>query len=510
MPKPQRAIVLLLDSLNRHMLGCYGGQEFSTPNIDRLAKRSQVFTNHYTGSLPCMPARHDILCGALDFLWKPWGSVELWERPITYDLKRQGIVTKLVTDHPHLFETGGENYHTDFFAWDYLRGHESDPWRTRVDPSWQGAPTMPAATKYPDKASAYDLSRTYFREEQDYPGPKTMQATADWLKDHGRHHESFLLFVDEFDPHEPFDTPEPWASLYEDDWADERIIWPPYATDTIANGVISARQAKHIRNNYGAKLSMIDHWLGRVLDILDTENYWQDTMVILCTDHGHYLGEKDIFGKPRVMQYEPLGHTPLMIAYPGAAPKPINQLTTNVDLYATLADLFDVTPNHKTHGVSLLPAITANQKSTRDWALGGIFGNWVQIQDGRYKYARAPVGDNFPLSMWSNRWSTMPVPYYPGLRLPEPDARAYLDYMPGSKIPVIRQPFQSGDMLPFWSLGGSTDDHYLFDIENDPEESENLIGTAQESRVIDLLETALHEIEAPKEQAQRLGLPSGR
>jgi len=369
---------------------------------------------------------------------------------------------------------------------------------------------MPAATKYPDKASAYDLSRTYFREEQDYPGPKTMQATADWLKDHGRHHESFLLFVDEFDPHEPFDTPEPWASLYEDDWADERIIWPPYATDTIANGVISARQAKHIRNNYGAKLSMIDHWLGRVLDMLDTENYWQDTMVILCTDHGHYLGEKDIFGKPRVMQYEPLGHTPLMIAYPGAAPKPINQLTTNVDLYATLADLFDVTPNHKTHGVSLLPAITANQKSTRDWALGGIFGNWVQIQDGRYKYARAPVGDNFPLSMWSNRWSTMPVPYYPGLRLPEPDARAYLDYMPGSKIPVIRQPFQSGDMLPFWSLGGSTDDHYLFDIENDPEESENLIGTAQESRMIDLLETALHEIEAPKEQAQRLGLPSGR
>ena len=82
--------------------------------------------------------------------------------------------------------------------------------------------------------------------------------------------------------------------------------------------------------------------------------------------------------------------------------------------------------------------------------------------------------------------------------------------MPGWKIPVIRQPFQSGDMLPFWSLGGSTDDHYLFDIENDPEESENLIGTAQESRMIDLLETALHEIEAPKEQAQRLGLPSGR
>ena len=208
------------------------------------------------------------------------------------------------------------------------------------------------------------------------------------------------------------------------------------------------------------------------------------------------------------MQYETLGHTPLMIAYPGVPPKNIDQLTTNVDLYATLADLFDISPQHKTHGQSLLPTISSLASETRDWAIGGIFGNWVQIQDGRYKYARAPVGDNFPLSMWSNRWSTMPVPYYPGLRLPEPDHRAYLDYMPGSNIPVIRQPFQTGDMLPFWCLGGSTDDHYLFDIDNDPDENENLIGTKQEARMIELMEAALDQLEAPTEQAQRLGLPS--
>ena len=41
----------------------------------------------------------------------------------------------LVSDHPHLFEVGGENYHTDFSAWDYVRGHEGDPWRTYRDPS---------------------------------------------------------------------------------------------------------------------------------------------------------------------------------------------------------------------------------------------------------------------------------------------------------------------------------------------------------------------------------------
>ena len=130
--EPKNAIVILLDSLNRHMLGAYGGSEFQTPNLDAFAAHSLRFEKHYTGSLPCIPARHDILCGALDFLWKPWGSIEIWEHSLTAYLR--------AADHPHLFEVGGENYHTDFDAWAYERGHESDPWKTRPDPSWIGAP----------------------------------------------------------------------------------------------------------------------------------------------------------------------------------------------------------------------------------------------------------------------------------------------------------------------------------------------------------------------------------
>ncbi|MEJ0064031.1 MAG: sulfatase-like hydrolase/transferase [Caulobacteraceae bacterium] len=84
---PNNVVVVLLDSLNRHMLGAYGGTEFETPNLDRFATGAVRFTRHYTGSLPCMPARHDILCGALDFLWRAWGSVEIWEDAITYALR---------------------------------------------------------------------------------------------------------------------------------------------------------------------------------------------------------------------------------------------------------------------------------------------------------------------------------------------------------------------------------------------------------------------------------------
>ena len=57
---------------------------------------------------------------------------------------------------------------------------------------------------------------------------------------------------------------------------------------------------------------MIDHWFGRVLAALDNQGLWDSTAVVVCTDHGHYLGDvrggDDLWGKPGVPQYEPLGH----------------------------------------------------------------------------------------------------------------------------------------------------------------------------------------------------------
>jgi arylsulfatase A-like enzyme len=545
---PKNLVVLLLDSLNRHMLGCYGGTEFDTPNLDRFAaERAVRFTAHVTGSLPCMPARHDILCGALDFLWRPWGSIEVWEEPVTVPLRRAGVTTMLVSDHPHLFEVGGENYHTDFSAWDYVRGHEGDPWRTYSDPTYVGAPALPArggGWYWRDRSGfaamgdrPYDRSRTFFRAEEDFPGPRTMRTAADWLRRGapGPDDAPFLLFVDEFDPHEPFDTPAPWAGRYDPDWEGELLIWPPYDVGAVAKGRLREREGRHIRANYGSKLSMIDGWVGSVFDALDERELWDTTAVIVCTDHGHYLGEKDIWGKPGVMQYEPLGHIPLLVHWPGVVGgATCDALTTNVDLHATIADVFGVAagtgsaspgPNH---GRSLVPLLTGAASEVRDWAIGGVFGNWVQVTDGRRKYARGPVADNFPLSMWSNRWSTMPLHGLEDLvRLPPPDRRARLDYMPGTDIPVIRQPFVAGDSLPFWVGHGAVDAHFLFDLADDPGEDENLAAgavggvgdaggrggggrssrdMAAEAEMVELLRVALKDVEAPDEQLERLGI----
>ena len=496
---PTRAVVILLDSLSRLLVGAYGGREFATPNLDRLARRALRFTRHYAGSLPCMPPRHDLLCGALDFLWKPWGSIEIWERPLTAHLRRAGVVTQLISDHPHLFETGGENYHTDFSAWDYQRGHESDAWRTRPDPSWVGAPSFGRGH------TAYDDSRGYFRGEADFPGPRTMAAAARWLDQDAPAHERFLLLVDEFDPHEPFDTPEPYASLYDPAWRGPHLIWPPYLRGALAAGVLSPDQARQLRACYGAKLTMIDAWLGGVLDVLDRRGLWDTTAVVLCTDHGHYLGEKDIWGKPAAPVFEPLGHIPLLVAWPGSAPRTVDALTTSVDLAATLAALFGVAFEHRSHGHSLLPLIRGEVSAVREWVLSGVWGREVHVVTARRKYARAPSGANEPLSVWSNRWSTMPLHNLPELRLPLPDRRAALDYMPGSQVPVLRQPFRAGDTLPFWAWGEFSG-HHVYDLVDDPDEERNLVGTAAERDATDALRAALEAVDAPRDQFARLGL----
>jgi hypothetical protein len=154
-----------------------------------------------------------------------------------------------------------------------------------------------------------------------------------------------------------------------------------------------------------------------------------------------------------------------------------------------------------------VPLLTGTAASVREWAIGGVYGNWVQATDGRYKYARAPEGDGFPLAMWSNRWSTMPVHGLDIALLPMPDGRATLERMPGSTVPVIRQPFVAGDHLPFWASGSRlAGQHHLFDLDVDPEETEDRHGEPVEAEMTELLAAALAGVDAPTEQFERLGL----
>jgi hypothetical protein len=166
-----------------------------------------------------------------------------------------------------------------------------------------------------------------------------------------------------------------------------------------------------------------------------------------------------------------------------------------------------VSPAHRTHGHSLVPLLEGTATSIREWALSGVWGREVHVADATRTFAKAPVAGNRPLAMYSNRWSTMPVRAFPDIRLPRPDRRAVLTTAPGSDVPVMRQPFDPSDALPFWAIGAFGGDLLYDRAEADATGTvRNQADGDAASEMTALLEAALCSVDAPAEQLARLGI----
>ena len=119
-------ILVMVDSLNRTYLSPYGNEWIRTPNFERLAQRCVTVEGHWTGSLPTMPTRHEVMAGRHEYLWRPWGPLEPFDVTLAQLCRGKGQVAMLLTDTYHYFQEGSGNYHMDFTGWEFLRGHEPD------------------------------------------------------------------------------------------------------------------------------------------------------------------------------------------------------------------------------------------------------------------------------------------------------------------------------------------------------------------------------------------------
>ena len=124
----------MYDSLRLGDLPCYGGKEIELPNFRRLAEHTAVFDNSYVCSLPCMPARREIHTGRANFLHRSWGPIEPFDDSMPEILKKNGIYTRIITDHNHYVEDGGATYLPRFSTWELNRGQEGDPWQASAGP----------------------------------------------------------------------------------------------------------------------------------------------------------------------------------------------------------------------------------------------------------------------------------------------------------------------------------------------------------------------------------------
>lgn len=498
-----RAIMVMFDSLNRHMLPNYGCDWTKAPNFKRLAQKTVSFDNCYAGSLPCMPARRELHTGRYNFLHRSWGPIEPFDDSMPELLKRNGIYTHLVSDHQHYWEDGGCTYHTRYSSWEISRGQEGDPWKGRVNyKSKEDSPffwsRMVKNAPGQNILKQDEINRTYLEDEKDMPQAVTFKNGIDFIKANSGQ-DNWFLQIETFDPHEPFLAPARFRELYPDDYDGIEFDWPPYGPVMEDEATVA-----HGKNRYGALLSMCDHYLGKVLDLMDECGLWEDTMLIVNTDHGYLLGEHGWWSKSVMPTYNEIAHIPFFIYDPRLkiAGEKRQALVQTIDIAPTLLDFFKVAIPEAMEGRPLKDTV-ASDKKIRDHALFGYHGGHVNITDGHHVYMRAPVSNaNRPLYEYTLMPTHMRSMFAPG-ELREIEIAGPFGFSNGAKMMRIEVKAESFNQPAFF---GSK----LFDIDSDPDQLSEIENLDVELKMIEAIRLKMIINEAPDEQFVRLGIPKDR
>ena len=484
-----KAIMVMFDSLNRHMLSPYGCDWTHSPNFTRLAERTVTFDNCYAGSLPCMPARRELHTGRYNFLHRSWGPIEPYDDSMPELLKQHGVFTHLISDHQHYWEDGGATYHPRYSSAELIRGQEGDAWKCQVkDPE---VPAGPGRFKRQDW-----VNRAYIREERDYPQAQTFSLGMEFLRQNATE-ENWFLQIETFDPHEPFWAPQKYRDLYPHDYDGPHFNWPQYRRVRE-----TPEQVEHCRYEYAALLSMCDAYLGKVLDLMDELNLWKDTLLIVNTDHGFLLSEHDWWAKCIQPFYNEVAHIPLFIWDPRSRQQQARRtsLVQTIDLAPTLLDYFNVSIPDDMLGKPLRDTIH-DDAPVRETALFGMHSGHINITDGRYVYMRAP--ENHATQSTYN-YTLMPT-HMRSLFSPT-------ELRTAESAPPFR--FSKGCPLlkiqaPEGAPGGEATDPpktLLFDLDSDPAQQHPIREHAVESSLNEHIQKHLHENDAPAELYTRMGL----
>ena len=497
-----RTVLVLMDTLRRDALSCYCPERSArTPNLEAFAQDSVVFDNHWIGSAPCMPARRDIMCGRYNFLERPWGPIEPFDVTLVDSLRAGGVYTCIKTDHCHYARTGGEGYLQLFNTWELFRGQEGDPWISRID-----EPDNMPETFYGRVREQYQKNRLTWPNEEDMPSPKTFRAACDFI-DENAGDDDFFLMVEAFDPHEPFDVPEKYMEEYGGNGELDRDYFeiPPYKR--VSDTDIPQSAVDYVQRRYKALVTMTDHWFGTLVDKLKEKGMYEGTTIIVTTDHGYFLGERDYLGKNYMHLYNEHAHLPLIVKFPHGerAGERVHQLTQAIDIMPTVLEAHGCPVPETVMGTSLMPLATDPEAPTRDYALFGVHAMTVNVTDGRYTYFRAPVPGNQPCY----EYAAIPHTIRKKMGTDCVDQIEMGRFLSWTDYPVYRFPCrkpanidQREDCLE------EVHESKLFDLEADYGQTHDLVGedVAAEQRMIELLRRGLREHGAPAEQFARLGL----
>lgn len=338
------------------------------------------------------------------------------------------------------------------------------------------------------------INREFLQREEDMPQAKVFASGLDFIS-RNANEDGWFLQIEAFDPHEPFYTQQSYKDLYSDDYHGKNLDWPDYGKNRYGKDA-----TKHVRREYAALLSMCDHYLGKVLDLMDSLDLWKDTMLIVNTDHGFMLGEKEWMGKNVQPFYNELVHLPFFIHVPGVSVDGTRckALAQSVDIVPTIAEYFKIDPPRFMDGKSLYPALISDAQ-IREYALFGIFGGSVNITDGRYVYMHAPIApQNRPLY----EYTLMPMHMNAPFQVKELTHLSLTNEFSFTQLSQVMKIPASSHFNAYWY--GTM----LFDLASDPLQEHCIRNDSIELRLLEVMRGMMHQNEAPLEQYERLGIPA--
>jgi arylsulfatase A-like enzyme len=399
---PRNVILIISDTLRRDALGCYGGRWVQTPFLDEFACSAVRFQNAWLCSFPTVPTRHDILSGQFTFTFKPWSPLEKDTLTLQDVLRGSGVYTALIADTPHPFRPD-YNYQRNFDHVVVHRGQENDEFRK--DPVPVKLPCDPRKLRGGEKVVTQYLRNVTDRKvEEDYFCARTMRAAADWL-DKSYHRQPFFLYVDTFDPHEPWDPPRSYVDKYDPGYRGDEVIYPRYDR---WHDFLSEAELRHCRALYSGEASMVDRWIGHLLQKITLLGLLDNTLVMIVADHGFYLGEHGYIGKSFIRDnkfqslplYSEVSRIPFLVHYPGCRQNStIAALAQTVNIPATVLDFLRVQAPASFEAPSLWPVLAGEKDRVTEVVIASPTLSHANVQRPR-PTDRATITDGRWMLIW--------------------------------------------------------------------------------------------------------------
>jgi arylsulfatase A-like enzyme len=275
-----------------------------------------------------------------------------------------------------------KNFQRGFHQWMFLRGQEIDPQRSGPVPS------QDVIDRYLPQELQNERRVAFLRQclmnmhdrvrEEDYFNARVMIEAARWLEQN-RDAEDFFLVVESFDPHEPWFVPEHYRKMYDPGDGPEQVLSAYSDRGDMSPGIL-----RRTRANYQGLVTMCDRWFGHLFETLRSLSLLENTILIVTSDHGHSIGDRNYTGKRGYPARPEVLAVPLIVRHPEgeAAGTRSNTLVQHTDIAAQVLEFAGVKAPDPIHGVPFFDAAGRGER-VRDHATVG-WGTGMTVIDDAY------------------------------------------------------------------------------------------------------------------------------